>query len=91
MSYTVQGLIESGEIVDFILVAMLFEALLLMFLRRTTGRGIASAQVCANLAAGAVLMLALRAALKGAGWQTVAAWLAAALLAHVVEVAVRWR
>jgi hypothetical protein len=47
--------------------------------------------VLANLAAGACLLLALRAALTGASWPPVAAWLLAALLANLVDLAERLR
>jgi O-antigen/teichoic acid export membrane protein len=44
----------------------------------------------ANAAAGACLLLALRAALTGAGWAWVAAALCAALIAHLFDLVRRW-
>jgi hypothetical protein len=44
-----------------------------------------------NLASGACLMLALRAALMQSGWQAVAMFLAAAGVAHVCDLYRRWR
>ena len=43
----------------------------------------------ATLAAGAALMLALRAALTGAGWPTVAAWMLVGLVAHAADLILR--
>ena len=44
-----------------------------------------------NLASGAALMLALRAALIGTAWPGIAVWLAAALAAHLAEMVIRFR
>lgn len=81
----------SGRIVDAILAFMVLEALLLVAYRSRTGRGIATADLLANLAAGATLLLALRAALTGGPWTWVAGALAAALVAHVADLARRWQ
>jgi hypothetical protein len=45
----------------------------------------------ANLAAGASLLMALRAALTNAGWEMTILWLLMALVAHVADLASRWR
>lgn len=81
----------SGRIVDAILVFMAVEAALLVAYRVRTGRGIATADLLANLAAGATLLLALRAALVGGAWTWVAAALGAALVAHVADLSRRWK
>jgi hypothetical protein len=44
-----------------------------------------------NLLAGACLLMALRSALSGSGWAWIAAWLFAALVAHLADLARRWR
>jgi len=44
-----------------------------------------------NALAGIGILLALRAALTGAAWTSVAGWLAGALVAHLADVARRWR
>ena len=85
------GLFASGRIVEAILVLVAAEAVLLMAIRARLGRGPRPAAILATLAAGACLMLALRAALTGAGWPAVAAWLAAALVAHAADMALRFR
>lgn len=80
----------SGRIVDAVIALMLLEALLLAWLRARRGRGPAPADVLANLAAGLFLLLALRGALVGAAWPWLAASLAAALVAHLADLARRW-
>ena len=84
------ALIESGRVVDLILLVMGVEAFALGLLYRRTGRGIAPSRLWPNLCAGAFLVLALRAALTGAGNGAVAAWLALGLLGHLVDLALRW-
>ena len=83
-------LFASGRIVDLIVAGMALEALILLAYRFRTGRGIAARDLLVNLAAGLCLMLALRAALAGAGWGLVAAPLAAGLLAHLADLRCRW-
>ncbi|SFL27197.1 hypothetical protein [Methylobacterium pseudosasicola] len=79
----------SGRIVDAILALVAAEALLLAWL---AGRwGMARAPLLANLASGAALMLALRAALVGSGWAVVAGWMLAGLAAHLVDLTLRLR
>lgn len=81
----------SGRIVDAILALVVVEAVLLIAYRARTGRGVPTADLLANLAAGATLLLALRIALTGGAWTSVAAALAAALVAHLLDLSRRWR
>ncbi len=83
-------LIASGHVVDIILALVAVEFLLLAAYRRRTGRGIALYDIAFNLMSGASLMLALRCALTGAAWPWIAAWLLAALLAHLADLRRRW-
>jgi len=85
----VAELFAGGRIVDLVLALVVLEALALWIHHRRTGRGIAPADFLPNLAAGACLLLALRAALAGSGWIWIAAWLAAALAAHLADLARR--
>jgi len=85
------GLFESGRVVDLVLVLVVAEAALLVWHRRRSGRGVPVAQALAFLAAGACLMLALRAALVDASWEWVAAPMAAAGAAHLLDLRLRWR
>jgi hypothetical protein len=85
------GLFESGRIVDLILLLMILEALAILgwaLLRRAR---LPITGLLLNLAAGACLLLALRAVLLGSGWTVAGAWLAGALGAHVADLIVRLR
>ena len=81
----------SGRFVDLILVLVMIEAVCLVLYSRSTGRGVAPADLLPNLLAGAFLLLALRLSLGGAGWQLSCGSLAAAGLAHLVDLGRRWR
>lgn len=80
------GLFASGRIVDAILALVAAEAALVVLL---PGRFGPRAPLLAGLAAGAGLLLALRAALVGAPWPWIAAALAAAFAAHLTEMGLR--
>lgn len=82
---------SSGLVADLVLAVMALEAGLLAWYRRRHGRGVPVGETLAFLAAGACLVLALRAALVGASWGWVAAALAGAGTAHAVDLALRWR
>jgi hypothetical protein len=84
-------LVASGRMIDLILALVAVEWLVLAAVWRRTGRGIAPLALLANLAAGATLLMAARSALVGADWTVTAAWLAAAGLAHLADLAKRWR
>ncbi len=84
-------LFASGRIVDIIVVLVAVEALALVSLKLFSGRGPSTGALLSNLASGAALMLAVRAALTGADWPMVAAWLLAALFAHLTEMMIRFR
>ncbi|MGZ8260907.1 MAG: hypothetical protein ACXWUL_10205 [Caldimonas sp.] len=81
----------SGRIVDAILALVIVEAALLLILRRRLGHGPSFVAIVGNLGAGLFLLLALRAALVGSEWPWMAASLALALLAHLIDIAQRWR
>ena len=83
-------LFASGRIVDGIVVLMLVEYAMLLSLRKKFGRGLSAAALLTNLAAGAALLLSLRACLMGAPWQIISLWLMLALLAHVGDLRMRW-
>jgi hypothetical protein len=86
----VAALFASGRIIDLILLLMLVEIAVLALLRGRTRRGISTPALFINLAAGAALLLALRAALSDHRWPAVAFWLLVALIAHVVDLRLRW-
>lgn len=79
-------LFASGHVIDAILVLVAGEALVLSLWR---GRRGPLRPLLFNLASGAALMLAVRAALTGAPWWAVAACLLASFLAHGTELGLR--
>ncbi len=81
----------SGRVADLVLVVLALEALLLTLWHRRTGRGLAPAAVLGLALPGVALVLALRAALVGAGWRWVAMALTAAFAAHLLDVWLRLR
>ena len=78
-------------LIEAIIVLTVLEGVALALYHRATGRGVAPVEYAANLASGVALMLALRAALGGAGWGWLAAALAASGLLHAADIARRWR
>jgi hypothetical protein len=80
----------TGRIVDAIVALMVLELIVLIIVRNSTGRGLATGTLIASLGAGAALMLALRAALVGHPWQSVALWLIVAGGAHLLDLKLRW-
>jgi len=85
------ALFSNGRIVDFILALVIVEAAVLLTYKFMTGRGVPAAGLLTNLLAGSFLLLALRSALTESYWTGTAAWLAAALVAHVADLFQRWR
>lgn len=86
-----QGLLASGALLDLLLAGLLLEVGLLLFLARRTGRGIPPRSLVATLAAGGLILLAWRLSVAGAWWGWVGLALAAALAAHIADLAQRWR
>ena len=84
-----ESLVLSGRIVDIALAVLVVESLALYAWRRRARGGISPWALLANLGAGGSLMLALRAALTGAGWTWIATWLVAALVFHLADLAQR--
>ena len=77
--------------IDAIIGLTVIEGGLLTLYFRATGRGVAPSQFAVNLISGLCLMLALRAALVGAGVEWIAACVAGAGLAHALDLRRRWR
>jgi len=79
----------NGRVVDWILALMAAEFIALSALSRLGTTSLRFRAVFFSLAAGAGLVMALREALVRADWTAIAAWLLIALVAHVVDVAMR--
>jgi len=88
--HQVDALFEGGRVIDLILLLMALEAIVFAALYYMRGKGIAPARLLPNLLAGAFLMLALRAALTGAGTMVIGGWLALGLVGHLVDLVMRW-
>lgn len=76
-------------VVDLVLAVLALEAVALLLLHRRTGAGLGPRDVAAKLLPGLCLLLALRAA--GGGGPAVVLWLAAAGVAHAVDLRRDWR
>jgi hypothetical protein len=85
-----ENLFASGRVVDIALAVMALELAVIAVYRRKTGKGPRIVGLLANFAAGAGLLLALRASLTGTGWSVVAVPLAIALGAHLLDLRSRW-
>lgn len=86
-----QELIESGRLIDLILIATVLEGIALIIFNWKTKKGIPPRPLIFNLLAGFCLLLALRAVLADAWWGWIALSLFAALLAHLLDLQQRWR
>lgn len=85
------GFFASGQVADLVLVVLLLEAVLLWAWHRRTGRGLAPRAILALTLPGVALVLALRLALTGAWWGWIGLVLGLAFLAHMFDLAQRWR
>jgi hypothetical protein len=81
----------SGRLIDAVLVAVAVQAVVLVLWARRTGRGVPPASLLATLAAGGFLLVALRSALSDAWWGWTGLALLAALVAHLIDLRLRWR
>lgn len=75
-------LFADGRIVDWILAFMVAEAGLLAILHSRKLPGLPLLEGISVLAGGVALLMALRCALRGTSWTTIAIWLIVALGAH---------
>jgi hypothetical protein len=81
----------SGRLVDLILTIVAIEAACLLVYWRSRRRGVSPGDLLPNLCAGGFLLLALRLWLGGVGWELCCGSLAAAGMAHLVDLKRRWR
>lgn len=82
--------LTSGRAIDLVLAITAIEALGLIAYHRMTGRGVPPGEFIVNLASGMCLMLALRTALTGGGWQVIVLCLLGAFAAHLADLRRRW-
>lgn len=77
--------------IDVVLVAFLAEGLALAGYRAMTGRGLTYTAVAANLLSGAMIVLAIRALLSGAGLGVIAGCLLGSFAAHLWDLWLRFK
>ena len=85
------GWFSSGAIVDIALLLIAIEAVVLLFVARYGKIRVTAWPILANLASGACLLLAVRAALIGADWPYVALAMTGAFVAHAIDLIARIR
>ncbi|SDE07303.1 hypothetical protein [Rhodospira trueperi] len=88
---TLRWLHESGLVADLIVAVIVLEAVGLAWLHRRLGRDGWPWHMVLALIPGAALVMALGAALRGADWTWVGAWLLVSLVFHLTDLWVRWR
>lgn len=86
-----EAFVTSGLVADLILLCLVLEAVALLAWRRMRGTGPSIADIMALLLPGAFLVLALRVALTGGPWPLIPLALSAALVAHLADLARRFR
>ena len=74
-----ESFFTSGHAISFVLAFMAVEAIILIMMKRP------AITVVLTIVPGAAMMLALGAALTGAGWQWVAIWLTVSLPLHLAD------
>ena len=82
--------VADPQLIDWILLLVVLEAIGVLGLRTLTRRGPPPAGFLCNLLAGAALLFALRGALAGASGLVIAVSLAVAFLAHLADLGLRW-
>jgi hypothetical protein len=82
---------DPALVIDAILLLVALEAAALLVLWGWWRTGIAPSRALPMLGAGACLLLAMRAILAGQPWRVSALWLGLSFIAHLADVAGRWR
>lgn len=91
MDALLSPLFADGRVALVVLGFMAAELPLLALLRARTGRGPSPGALIPNLLGGAFMLLALAAALRDLHWHWIAAALIGSLVAHLADLALRWR
>ena len=84
------GFLPDARLIDLIVALVALEAGALVAARMLGGYGPPVVGTLSNCAAGACLLLAVRAVMTGAASPTVALLLGASLAAHLADLAARW-
>lgn len=86
-----ERLFVSGHAVDMVFGVIALEVGLLLVYRSRTRRGLSARQLLSAVMPGVFLLLALRGALVGLDALAISAWLGAAFVAHIADIAARLR
>jgi CBS-domain-containing membrane protein len=86
----IQSLVESGHIVDLMLIFVALEIAAITIIRYRRTGDLSLLTLIANIGAGASLMVALRISLTSGSWQGITVCLLAALVFHTMDIAFRW-
>ncbi len=84
-----EALFASGRMIDLIIVLLLSEGLAIAWMHHRTGFGLPWRAVAPMIASGVLLLLAVRLALTGWGWQWIAVCLGLAGVAHFFDLLMR--
>lgn len=84
-------LFASGALIDLVIAVALVEGIALSAFHRATGKGVAPREFGANLAAGLLLMLAVRNVLTGSWWGWTALCLMGSGICHGTDLWRRWQ
>lgn len=80
-----------GSVLLAIVALIGLEAVCLWLLWRQRHFALRPSEWLGNLVSGALLMMAVRAALLAQSWSAIASWLLLALIAHLADLWLRWR
>lgn len=86
---TLESLITSGRIVDIMLLFVVIEAVLISLCSYRSKKLASALPLMITIAAGASLMMAMRATFMASAWPIVAAFLLAAMVFHIVDLVAR--
>jgi len=86
----IEQALQSGQIVDFILMIVIVEVIALTLYWWKTGNGLSFSVLVPMVGAGTCLMLAMRAVLVGSPIHILAFWLLCSLVFHVIDLRIRW-
>jgi len=87
----VEALLLSGRLIDAILCLIVIEGIVITVAHRHNGSGPSPGKLIPNLISGAALMLGIRLALTQAEWYWLALCLCVSLLAHLMDLVLRYR
>jgi CBS-domain-containing membrane protein len=88
---TLAARFADGSVLLWIVALVVVEAAIITWLWARKRIGWAPSLLFGQLASGASLMLAVRAAILDQPWTQIALWLVCALIAHVVDLVLRYR